>query len=483
MRRSSGFLGLMLLVTGCQMFRAHPEAAAEAAGIKLPPAQLATIMGSIKGLKINRGGGEFASRMWIDYTLVTNLVASKVDLTDSAFIAEAMWADITELRGVRWHDSLVSHRGKFGPNTVDSVYRAGDVRQLQHILIRADSGAPDSVHTKARKHAEQVLARLKRGEDFGKVAAQESDDPGSKFKGGVLPVQPRGRWVKQFDEVGWQLKPGQLSDVFKTRFGYHIMRRPTAAESADDIHQYLLREVGATVDSTYLDSLAIRYQLEVRPDAAKRIRAAMARPDDIRDSSATLATFNGGELPLSELMRWANALPVQFTERLAGQADSDMVRFVHVIGQNVLLLRDADSAGIRVLPEEWTGLKVRYVAAMDSLKTALDINGPGFADSASNDTERRRLVAERVDSLFARAAATGKRLAPIPFQLAPVLRARYPHRIYEDGVDDAVAALNFPRPDSAAPAPRRQPAGGAPATAIPSQMPVPAHPAPAAPRP
>ena len=483
MRRSCGFLGLMVLVSGCQIFQAHPDAAAEAAGVKLPPAQLATIMGSIKGLKPTRGGGEFASRMWIDYVLVTNLVATRTDLTDSAFIAEAMWADITEMRGVRWHDSLVSRRGKIGPNTVDSAYRAGDVRQLQHILFRADSGAADSVHTKARKRAEAVLARLKHGEEFGKVAAQESEDPTSKFKDGLLPVQPRGRWVKQFDDVGWRLAPGQISGIFQTRFGYHIMRRPTGSESADAIHQFLLREVGAEIDSTYLDSLAIRYQLEVRPDAAKRIRSAMSRPDEIRDSTAPLATFKGGDLPLAALLRWANALPPQFTERLMGQADSDLVRFVHVIGQNVLLLQDADSAGIKLQPEEWASLRTHYVTALESLKAGLDISGPGLADSATDDAARRRLVAARVDSFFARGGITGKRLTPIPFQLAPMLRAKYPHRVIQDGIDEALAQLNFPHPDSDNPTGRRPSAANGPPTGIPAQMAAPTPPPPGKPRP
>jgi hypothetical protein len=465
------------------MFRAHPEAAAEAAGIKLAPAQLAAIMGSVKGLNATRGGGEFASRMWIDYTLVTYQAGTKAGLTDSAFIAAAMWADITELRGVRWHDSLVSRRGKFGPNTVDSVYQAGELRQLQHILIRADSGAPDSVHAKARKRADAVLARLRHGDDFGKVAALESDDPGSKFKQGILPVQPRGRWVKQFDDVGWRLAPGQLSGVFQTRFGYHIMRRPTFKESADAFHQYLLREVGATVDSTYLDSLSIRFKLEVRPDAASRIRSAMTRPDEIRDSMAPLATYTGGELALADLLRWANALPPQFTERLVGQSDSDLVRFVHVIGQNVLLLKDADSAGIKLLPEDWADLKSRYLAAVDTLKVALDIAGAGFTDSSTDDAARRHLAAARVDSFFARYAATGKRLAPIPFQLAPVLRGKYPHRMFQDGIDDALAQLNFPHADSVEAGTRTPKGAAGPPRPNPAQMAVPARPAPAKPSP
>jgi hypothetical protein len=269
-----------------------------------------------------------------------------------------------------------------------------------------------------------------------------------------------------------------MSGVFQTRFGYHIMRRPTSKESADAFRQYLIREVGATVDSTYLDSLAIRYKLEVSPGAARRIRSAMEHPDAIHDSAAALATFTGGELPLSDLLRWANALPPQFTERLIGQADSDMVRFVKVIGQNVLLLRDADSAGIKLTADDWSALRSRYQTELDTLKSALDISGQGFVDSSKTESDRLRLVAERVDSFFTRGGRTGKRLAPIPFQLAPVLRARYPHRTIEDGIDEAVAQLNFPHPDSTG-APRRQPAAGGPPPGIPAQMAVPAAPAPA----
>ncbi|MEO8032347.1 MAG: peptidylprolyl isomerase [Gemmatimonadota bacterium] len=457
MRRSWWFLGLTVVLAGCDAFRAHPDSAAEAAGVKLPPSQLAVMMASVKGIKANRGGGEFAGRLWIDYVLVTNMVASKANYTDSAFVAEAMWADITEMRGVRWHDSLVTLHGHIGPNSVDSAFRAGEARELQHILIRADSGSPDSVMVKARKRAEQALARLKKGEEFGKVASDMSDDPGSKFRSGILPIEPRGKWAKQFDEVGWKLAPGQLSPVFTTRFGYHVMRRPTFEESKDAFHQYLLRSASAAVDSTYFDSLPLRWNLAVVPKAPGIIRDAMSHPDAIRDSAAVLATYTGGNLPLSTLLRWANALPIQFTERLGSQADSGLIRFVEIIGQNILLIKEADSAHVVLDAEDWSGLKDRYVKAIDSLKIALDINGQGFLDSAATPDARLRLVADRVDSLFTRANNTGRRLPPIPFQLAPVLRSRYPHNLNESGIDDALSQLKLMNEDSATAAARRKP--------------------------
>lgn len=470
MRRSWLILALTVAVAGCEVFRAHPEAAAEAAGIKLPPTQLAVMMASVKGIKDTRLGGQFASRLWVDYTLVTNLVASKAGYTDSSFIADVMWADITELRGVRWHDSLVSIRGGLRPGMVEAAFKAGDARELQHILIRADSGSPDSVMRIARKRADSVLGVLKRGADFGKLAAQVSDDPGSKFKSGILPIEPKGRWARQFDEVGWALAPGQMSGVFQTRFGYHIMRRPTFAESEDAFRQYMLRKASAQVDSIYFDSLPKRWNLEVTPQAGDVIRQAMANPEEIKDSNAVLATYRGGNLQLSTLLRWANALPIQFTERLGGQADSGLVRFVDVIGQNVLLIKEADSAGIRLTAEDWADLKSRYLTGMDSLTTALEINGKGFADSAANPALRDRLVASRVDSLFNRSSNTGKRLPTIPFQLATVLRARYPHRLYTSGIDEALTLIRQMNPDSASAAQKARSKQAA-ASATPAMVP------------
>ena len=476
MRRSCWFLVLTVMLAGCDAFRAHPDWAAQAADIRLPPVRLAVVMASVKGLKPTRPSGLFAGRMWIDYTLATNLFATRGNYTDSAFIADVMWADITELRGVRWHDSLVSLRAHLSPSAVDSAFKAGDARQLQHILIRADSGSPDSVMRKARATAEQVLARLRKGEDFGKLASEMSDDPGSKFRNGVLPVEPRGRWNKDFDAVGWKLAPGQLSDVFSTRFGYHVMRRPTFKESETAFHDYLLKSAGANVDSTYFDSLPIRWHLEIMPKAPAIIRAAMEEPDAIKDSSAVLARYTGGVLPLSTLIRWSNALPIQFTERLGGQADSELVRFVHLIGQNVLLLKEADSAHVLLDADDWTSLKERYTKGIDSLRIALDVTNPSFADSAAAPGARERLVAERVDSLFSRTASSGNRLPPLPFQLGPAIRRRYPHALSDAGVEDALAYLRDINSDSAAAAaPKRMKPGAVPqgAGVMPTTNPAP----------
>jgi foldase protein PrsA len=72
--------------------------------------------------------------------------------------------------------------------------------------------------------ANQVEARLKKGEDFAKVAKEVSKDPGSASKGGDLGYFTRGKMVPEFEQAAFSLKVGEISAPVKTQFGYHIIK-------------------------------------------------------------------------------------------------------------------------------------------------------------------------------------------------------------------------------------------------------------------
>lgn len=72
--------------------------------------------------------------------------------------------------------------------------------------------------------AQELLRQLRAGADFGALAKQYSLDEASKVNGGDLGWSPRGRFDPQFEAVAFQLKPGQISDVVQTQFGYHIIK-------------------------------------------------------------------------------------------------------------------------------------------------------------------------------------------------------------------------------------------------------------------
>jgi len=84
--------------------------------------------------------------------------------------------------------------------------------KVSHILVEKKS------------EAEKILKQLKEGADFAELARKHSTCP-SKKNGGNLGFFTRGRMVKEFEKAAFDLKKGELSDIVKTEFGYHIIKR------------------------------------------------------------------------------------------------------------------------------------------------------------------------------------------------------------------------------------------------------------------
>lgn len=100
------------------------------------------------------------------------------------------------------------------PNSMGSLFSSkssGKVR-CSHILV------------KDQARAQQLLQELQNGGDFAQLAKQNSDCP-SKANGGDLGAFGRGQMVPEFDRAAFALEVGALSDLVKTRFGYHIIKR------------------------------------------------------------------------------------------------------------------------------------------------------------------------------------------------------------------------------------------------------------------
>ena len=96
---------------------------------------------------------------------------------------------------------------------------------LRHILIRVEPSAAPADKEKARAKAEDLLKRLKGGEDFAKLAAENSDDPNSKVRGGDLSWISRGQTPPPFEQAAFALtRPNDLSGVVESQFGYHILQ-------------------------------------------------------------------------------------------------------------------------------------------------------------------------------------------------------------------------------------------------------------------
>jgi len=101
-------------------------------------------------------------------------------------------------------------------------HRPAKVR-ASHILIKLEPGADKAKQEKAKKTIEKLRARALKGEDFAKLAKENSQGP-TAVRGGDLGYFQRSQMVKPFADAAFALKKGEVSPVVKTRYGYHIIK-------------------------------------------------------------------------------------------------------------------------------------------------------------------------------------------------------------------------------------------------------------------
>lgn len=478
--------GLGLGLVGCGSFRdlfsAHADVAAEADGQQLPSQRLAQILSSGgKGVKINRETAEFIANVWIDYALLGQAVVKHKLPVDSVSVAEAVWPEISELKGTHWHDSLMARRGSVSERAIDSLYQAPDTRVLQHILFGARPQVSPAEKAAVKQKAVATLAQIKKGASFDKLAAELSEDPGSKADSGYLPPSPKGRFVPAFDSAGWALAPGQVSGIVETPFGFHIIKRPTLAEAHDHVVDFLQDRAGAHLDSLYMDSLATAAKIEIVSGAPAAMRAAAESPDESRKSNKALVRYTGGELTVKDYLRWVRALPPQYTAQLREANDTMLTKFARILTQNVLLLREADANKIVISPLEWASLKRRYEDQLDTLRTEMGLQAGDLTDSSVAESERGKVAGLKVEKYFDGLIEGKTRLRPLPSALATLLRERLPYTVHDAGINRAVelATAEKAKADSLAPpGPMQRAPGGPPVPGLPEQAPGSARPAP-----
>jgi len=161
-------------------------------------------------------------------------------------------------------------------------YTTPEQVRASHILLKTE-GKDDAA---VKKQAEDLLAQLKKGANFEELAKKNSQDEGSAVKGGDLDFFGRGQMVPEFDKVAFELPPGQLSDVVKSQFGYHIIKviekRPGA--------QKTLQEGRAQIE----DTLKYEQAQSAAQKLADQVAAELKKPSDF-DSVARARGLHSGE--------------------------------------------------------------------------------------------------------------------------------------------------------------------------------------------
>lgn len=135
------------------------------------------------------------------------------------------------------------------------AYSVPESALISHILIRADVEAmADEEIARRRQLADSIRERIRAGEDFATLAREFSEDTKSAREGGMLPrTVGRANLVPKFADAAWALKPGGVSDVVRTRFGFHIIRLNELTPSTVKPFEAVKAEIIAKLRKELLD--------------------------------------------------------------------------------------------------------------------------------------------------------------------------------------------------------------------------------------
>lgn len=128
----------------------------------------------------------------------------------------------------------------------DSLPNLPESYHIANILLKIKPG--EVAVKRARERIENILYKIKEeGADFAEMAREFSDDPGSAANGGELGFFERGEMVREFEEVAYQLKPGEISEIVRTDFGFHIIQ--LIERQGEKINcRHLLAAIEPTID-------------------------------------------------------------------------------------------------------------------------------------------------------------------------------------------------------------------------------------------
>lgn len=416
---------------------AHTDWVARAGSTELSVTQLATLLGKSRA-PTTKPIAKSIANVWVDYQLLGIAAAHNDSLADPKLIDETMWPTIANLKARKWYDIVSKDWGVEDTLAAQRQWASGDILSAEHILLLTQ-GMNDAQKAEVKKKIDGLRARVTSA-NFAALARANSQDQGSATQGGSLGIFPKGQMVGEFEKALVALKPGEISPVIMTQYGYHIIRRPTYDQVRN---QLLVASKGRTVqvaESTYLAKLEANGKIEVKKGAVATVKAMANDPDAYRHDNTVLATSTAGKFTAARLVGWLETLPpnVRVLDQIKQMPDSMVTQLVRRFANNELVLRQADSARIQVDTAQLNQLHSNFVAAVQNAWAQLAVAPVSLQDTAKTESDREKLAAKRINDYFTRMVQEQAPFVAVPTPLSNVLRSKYKYAFNDAGFDRAV---------------------------------------------
>ena len=478
-------VGAMAQLTGCNSgaLSAHADTVAKAGSQELTVKKLSELLGASK-VPLRKDVVRVVADLWTDYQLLAKAGALGDSLNDPKLVDSALWAPIANARARKFFTVVSKTFTVTAPADGETRYNNGEVFAASHILFRLPEKGATPEQLQQLSNRADSLHKVLTPTNFAALAGKFSQDPGSASQGGSLGAFPKGMMAPEFETALKAVKPGEISPVVKTRFGFHIIYRPVYSNVTTQVAQLMQQRGAASAESTYWAHLEAANAVSIKTDAPKMARDVVGDLDGYRSSAMVIATSKKGDFTARQLVRWIDAYPPEqgLIPQIQNAPDTVIPTLIKNFMRNELFLKQADSAKVDLTDTEKGQIRAEFRTLVINAWTQLGVAPNQLADSAKTVAAREGIATARVNKFLENMLVSDGAFVPIARSMDLMLRMRYAGaKLVDAGVDRALEAAQKLRGSADSTRAANRPASAVPmpgSAQVPAATPAPGTPAP-----
>lgn len=436
----------LVIVAACDSdaLSAHADVVAKAGGQSLSVDRLGNLIGESQA-PVRKDVARSIADIWIDYQLLAKAASTNDSLADNKLIDEAMEPLIQRARIEKlyaevskpWREKPVDAAG------LEARFNQGEFLSARHILLPVTQGSTAEQVRKVEGDAKAILAQVN-ASNFAALATKNSKDPGSAPRGGDLGVFPKGLMVPDFERGLLALKPGEISGLIRTPYGFHIIRRQSYADVKEQVLKAAGDKVAAQAESTYLAKLETDAGIDVRNDAVLTVKAVAIDLEAHLTDNSVIAKMEGGNYTAANLAKLLRTIPqkAQLVTQLQSAPDSIISgQFLKPVLRTELLVRQADQKKVTLDSAYVNNVRRSFYGLLHGAWNGLGIAPAMLVDSASKNAtaeQKQRRASDKVEAFFDRLIKQEAQFVEVPPPLEMALRQKFGYNISKAGIDRAV---------------------------------------------
>jgi hypothetical protein len=377
-------------------------------------------------------------RHWVEMAAFTRRTAEGTEaLVDRNLVLESRWNEVREEVLAQFRSRQFADHARIPSEAIDSVYGGDEIRAVAHVLRRAGPEATEEMRIEQLARARGIRDQIVGGAPWS-VANEANQDVESRQRGGLMIVR-RGQGSPQINEVAFDLRPGELSPVFSSPEGFHLLVRPRLSEVRNAFAGILAEEALAAAEAEFAQALSEEKGLMLTPGAADLVRRVASDPFAEVDNSNVVAEFEGGVLSAGQAARFLHFLPSEIRPELIDGPDWGVEDFARQLAFMELLWAHVESLGYELDDVGYQNVVSGYGEELDLIWEALEIDPADFADDRGTPAELEAAARMKLDIYFEYVTARTKTLHTVPPFLALALLADVEWEIDPEGLEAAMA--------------------------------------------